>query len=71
MDRDSHRLLNSNTLIDIRVKKAMNNALDTLGKHLSLTIFILEHLQQLAVHSQGISDLRLLKSIVVSSATNA
>ena len=48
----------------------MNNALDTLGKHLSLSILILEHLQHLAASLHGSADLGLLKSIVVSSATN-
>jgi len=39
--------------------------------HLSLSILILEHLQDLAVCLHGIADHGLLKSIVVISATNA
>jgi hypothetical protein len=49
----------------------MNNAPETLGQHLSLSILILEHLQDLAVCSHCNADCGLLESIVVSSATNA
>jgi hypothetical protein len=49
----------------------MNNALAMPGKHLNLSILILEHLQDLAACSHGIADLGLLKAIVVTSATKA
>jgi len=48
----------------------MKSALDTVGTHVSVSILIMEHLQDLAACSHGIDDLGLLKSIVVSSATN-
>jgi len=48
----------------------MNNALDKVRKHYSLSILILYRLQDLAGCSDDITDLALQKSNMVNTATN-
>jgi hypothetical protein len=69
IERDSYHFPYGDTFIDIQFKNAINNTLDMLGKHLSLRILNLEHVQELVACLHCIANLAVLKSFVVGSAT--